>query len=433
VVAIKSSYSKERLLGLRDGIKLGFWRHVVGQGEKWVVLKANYPANAAGSAASSAASAGGIVPSSQLGMEDITARGKYVRIGDSILIQTYKSDHCLSLVDAATSAVNSSAPGAAGGSELRLVLKDRAGLGLEAWQLEAFGTVPLPTWYQTRPYLSGRFLVLPPTMRAPAPEIEGRVFPRASHVSSFMQSLHSNLHPLNDYEPDEQHRILMREILLLLSGIEGNYIRVAAAVKSFASQPQVQAQARHGDGLDDLAPGLKSLQSNLQGRLLSAPALILPAVEQIKLVIDLDSADRSSATQVTQLLTMCEQTIKIRHFIATQSRYEFGYISHAFCAAVKSIVHDLDVLICQLEFLLNQDKLSLQKFIFLLQQSKTTITILDRILAAVRDRHGGQLLNELHAFYLQQGDEKYSKKIYEFLLEKSFVPFLKILSTWIFR
>jgi gamma-tubulin complex component 2 len=136
---------------------------------------------------------------------------------------------------------------------------------------------------------------------------------------------------------------------------------------------------------------------------------------------------------VSQLLTMCEQTIKIRHFIQQQSRYEYGYISHAFCAAVKSIIHDLDILICQLEFLLNDGKLSLQKFIFLLQQSKITVQILDKILVHLKDKNGGNLINELYLYYLQQGDEKYSKKIYEFLLEKSFQPFLKILSTWIFR
>jgi hypothetical protein len=305
VVTIKSSYAKERLLGLRDGIKLGFWRHHPGQGEKWVILKSNYPMN---TTTSNIATSTGMIPSSTLGMEDISARGKYARIGDSILIQTYKSDHCLSLVEGTTnSSAHITTGGGSGGmghqSELRLILKDRLGLGLESWSVEVFGTVPLPSWYQTRPYLNGKYLILPPTMRSTPPEIEGRNFPRSSHLSSFLQNIHSNLFPLNDYSLEDQHDILMREIILLLSGIEGNYIRVAAAMKSLSHTHPTSEMNE-----EELEHGLKSLHQQMNnnpsaaggGRtvLSSNAQIILPSLDHIKLVIDIDSADRSSATQV---------------------------------------------------------------------------------------------------------------------------------------
>lgn len=80
------------------------------------------------------------------GCEEIEARGKYVRTGDAILLQTYKSDHLLSLHEALY------------GPEVKLVFRDRAGLGSEVWQLEQFNSVGLPAWYLNRPYL--RYLLL---------------------------------------------------------------------------------------------------------------------------------------------------------------------------------------------------------------------------------------------------------------------------------
>lgn len=67
--------------------------------------------------------------------------GKYVRVGDAILIQTFKSDHLLSLYEGI------------GGAEVKLVYRDRAGLGAELWRVEQFDSVPLPDWYYSRPYL----------------------------------------------------------------------------------------------------------------------------------------------------------------------------------------------------------------------------------------------------------------------------------------
>lgn len=414
---------------------------MVGQGEKWVILKANQ--SVTHSVVNSNTSLSGIIPSHQLNLEDVSARGKYVRVGDTILIQCYKSDHCLSLVEVATTFASSYVSGnpntvASGpGYEIRLQLKDRSGLGSEVWQIEVFGTVPLPTWCQSRPFLSGKYLVMPASLRAPPPEVESRVFPRASNMSTFMQNIHSNLHPLHDYEVEEQQHILMREILLLLSGIEGNYIRIAAAVKSF-SQDQAnkdfddaaveEEMRKYRDG----GGGLKEFHNALNQRMTAPPSITLPSIDSIKLVIDVDSADRSLATQVTQLLSMCEQSLKIRHFLRQQSRYEYGYVSHAFCASIKSILHDFDVIICQLEYLLNAEKLSIQKFIFLLQQSKTTLQLLDKMIVSVKELNGGQLLNELYSQYQQQGDSN-AKQLYEYLLEKAFEPFINILSIWIFR
>ena len=62
-------------------------------------------------------------------------------MGDAVLVQTFRSDHLLSLHEALH------------GAEARLVYRDRAGLGSEVWRLDQFGSVPLPDWYAARPFL----------------------------------------------------------------------------------------------------------------------------------------------------------------------------------------------------------------------------------------------------------------------------------------
>lgn len=59
-----------RLLGLRDNTKLGFWRPLIGQGEKWTILKAQHLATRNST------------------MEDVSARGQIMKLGDSILFQS---------------------------------------------------------------------------------------------------------------------------------------------------------------------------------------------------------------------------------------------------------------------------------------------------------------------------------------------------------
>jgi hypothetical protein len=149
---LSHNYLLPSLLGLREGSKLGFWKNLIGQGEKWQILKASASQLASiaggagvgvggggfsnGNATSFGAGGGG-----SRGVEDVESRGSFVRLGDAILLQTSKSDHLLSLHDAVQ------------GPEARVVYRDRAGLGAEVWQLEQVNVVALPAWYKNRPYL----------------------------------------------------------------------------------------------------------------------------------------------------------------------------------------------------------------------------------------------------------------------------------------
>ena len=129
---------------------------------------------------------------------------------------------------------------------------------------------------------------------------------------------------LNTLSADEQQLILLRELLLVLSGVEGQYIRMKAS-NSTSSNSFV--------GPLSVAEASRQLQ-------------------HLSFTIDMDSTNRSIASQVSHLFPICESAIHIREFLRLHSRYDFGLVSHAASASTKLIVREFDLVIAQLEHLL---------------------------------------------------------------------------------
>lgn len=279
------------------------------------------------------------------GSEETGSRGCFIRTGDRILLQAASSDSLLSLHEGSQ------------GLEARLTHRDRQGLGGEVWQIDQFAVPSLPTWFG-RPYLSGRFLVMTPAARSLGYEAEQRSFPGT--VKQEPQAVP----PLHSLEPAVQHALLVRDLLLALSGVEGQYVRVAASPSS-SSQ------------------GAKHISMMLR---------------DLNLVVEADTADRSAASQVALLLPICESAVQLREFVRVHSRYEFGLVSHSLTSAIKGLVREFDILIAQLEHLLSCNRLSLQKMVYLLQPSKATLGMLEKLVRRLRDTSGGRLLDGLHRY-----------------------------------
>ncbi len=213
-----------------------------------------------------------------------------------------------------------------------------------------------------------------------------------------------------------QHLVLLRDLLLVLSGVEGQHIRVAASASSSAET--LRAEERYNSA---------RLSSFRQ-----LPAVNALRVSEITLMIDVDSADRSTVSQVMLLFPIAECAIRVREFVKLHSRYEFGFVSHALCAAMKKVLREFDVLIAQLEHSYNCHKLSLQKLFSHLQPAKTTLVILDKLCKRLLNTVGGRMLDVLHGCLLEQGDRQ-ARELHHTLLEQAARPFLKMLSLWIFR
>ena len=173
---------------------------------------------------------------------------------------------------------------------------------------------------------SGQYLVLPTAMKTPSLDIQARAFPQATLMMQQQQSQNTATPaPLNTLSPQSQQFLLMRDLLQVLAGVEGQYIRVAAATVSAATaggavgpdgtpvnpsateNNQTQSAAsvlerRRLGGSASLQRGSFSGASNVGGTAASAgnngAAAGLPKVSEAHFVIDLDAADRSAANQV---------------------------------------------------------------------------------------------------------------------------------------
>lgn len=132
------------MLGVRDGKRLGFWRNLIGQSEKWTILRGSAATHGQGRAQ----------------VEDTSSRGRVVHIGDPILLQAGPLLSC----EQTTSVLSLSEllltlhEGVDGVSP-RLVAKDSVNFGSETWILESFGSPPLPMFFN-RPYLRYHLFLL---------------------------------------------------------------------------------------------------------------------------------------------------------------------------------------------------------------------------------------------------------------------------------
>jgi hypothetical protein len=226
----------------------------------------------------------------------------------------------------------------------------------------------------------------------------------------------------------EQQQILLRDFLMLCTGIEGNYIRVAAPANSTANIPPISTTNNTNN------TATSSYRREREALHASYHISNWPKLSEIHLMIDPESIDRSIYGQVSELLIFGENIMKIRDFIHQQSRYEYGIISHALTSSMKEIMNELDVFFCQLEYLLNTERLTIQKTLFLLFQSnyQLKIQLLTRIILETKEKIGGELLNIVYTIMQEHGDWK-ARHILEHIVSRVAEPFLSMLSDWVFR
>ena len=120
-VACRAPGAKDRFLAVKEATKLAFYRPLIGQGEKWIILKGSNSLRGTSS-------------------EATESRGDFVRVGDLIMLQTASSDQLLAIHEGVD------------GIEGKLIPKGVSGLGGELWQVELFRSQSLPLWMH-RPYL----------------------------------------------------------------------------------------------------------------------------------------------------------------------------------------------------------------------------------------------------------------------------------------
>ena len=419
-LALRVAAAKERYLGVRTlkenedldahagGMgatsgALGFYRNAVGLGERWALAPMD------------GANAGGYVRSGDMLRIVTTSVSVHNRVQASA-----GGDYDWVLALQSTELIAGAGLGTR--HEPRLLHQEALlGMGASAssvgaarmdadqlWQVEWFGTQPLPAW-AARPFISGSYLTVPSASRSASVEAFRRCFPTAS--LSDIQTARSGANgvqgtDLHGRPQAAQEAVLVREVLMALSAVEGSFIRISA--DSAAAVPPTL--------------GSPAKSSSVKSR-------------RVRFTLDPGCADRGLVSQVGALLSTCEAAVRVRDFVRTQGRHEYGSISHALVGSVKTILREFDVLLAQLDGLYRTGQhggLSMQKLTYFLQPARATLQTLDRLASRLTDLTGGRLLDELYAAALEQGDD-HSRRLHLHLLEAAAAPFVSMLTKWLFR
>ncbi|KAJ2956059.1 hypothetical protein NQZ79_g8038 [Umbelopsis isabellina] len=183
-----------------------------------------------------------------------------------------------------------------------------------------------------------------------------------------------------------------------------------------------------------------------------------------------ETLDPSLRQLVEKLLPIATYYMSVDAFVELHSRFEFGTISHALCAALRSLLKEYLILIAQLEHQFRSaPSFTLQKLWFYVQPTLQTMhslhTLANHIRAAghrqandddendfeavleglkgveenkgdiqVSDRQkGGALLTMLADRLTGMSGDPKNKKLFSYLLAQACIPYLEILYAWIHR
>ncbi|GMF16027.1 unnamed protein product [Phytophthora lilii] len=257
---------------------------------------------------------------------------------------------------------------------------------LQVWKITKSNLPYDPEWNRERPYLTGEAFVQPQLKRLHAAD-DGDL----------------NLAPLSTYPPSVQESIIVNDLLYVLLGVEGRYIKLAVT-------------ETHGV---DTAKSTRSFKFGL-----NQPGM-----------------DPSLLTLASRCLPLGEFYLKLTLYIEHFSRYEYGQVSHALCAALKTLVKEYKIMVGQLEHQSRSGtsangvgSYTIQKLWYHVQPSLRTMEMLSVLVDACRKTiGGGSLLTEIQRIMSSLAGDSNARKVFSFLMERASVPYLKMVERWIYH
>ncbi|KAG0036913.1 hypothetical protein BGZ82_003472 [Podila clonocystis] len=171
-----------------------------------------------------------------------------------------------------------------------------------------------------------------------------------------------------------------------------------------------------------------------------------------------DSLDPSLRDLASRILPLASIYLSLEEFVELHSRFEYGFVSHALCAAIRGLLKEYLILIAQLE---NQFRSSpdftLQKLWYYIQPTMHTLSALDVLVGVIRDAgrievpeddidallnpkegipleaKGGSILVLIASGMSNMSGDPVTKKLYGYLLNKASVPYIAMLESWIHK
>ncbi|KAH3758321.1 gamma-tubulin complex component 2 [Pelomyxa schiedti] len=237
-------------------------------------------------------------------------------------------------------------------------------------------------------------------LRLRMPKVPKWAFTRSNITGDFVKAdffpaVHSSAQvapSLKGIPLQSQELLIMGDLLYVLVGIEGSYIRGV-----------LHSDAQHPRG-------------------------------KLKLSFEVDdSTDIGIRSLVDRILPCGVFYVSVRQFCSASQWYHCGLVCHALAAAIDQLLLKYCVLIAQLEHELRQGALTLQKMMFYLHDSLHTLSLLNMLAeeATAKKARGGSLLNVISRLWVTQGGDECSDKLFLFLMQQASVPYLNFVKQWI--
>ncbi|CAH0514785.1 unnamed protein product [Peronospora belbahrii] len=253
---------------------------------------------------------------------------------------------------------------------------------MQVWKITKSNLPYDPEWNRERPYLTGEALVLPQAKRC-----------HAADDGDF------SLPPLSTYPPSVQEFTVVEDLLYVFLGVEGRYIKLATT------------ETRDAD--------------------------VSKCTRTFKFELDQPGMDPSLLTLASRCLCLGEFYLKLTLYVEQFSRYEYGQVNHALCAALKTLIKEYKIMVGQLEHQTrSSDSLSfsIQKLWYNVQPSLRTLEMLSVLVDACHKAiGGGSLLTEIQRIMSSLAGDSNARKVFSFLMERASVPYLKMVERWIYH
>jgi len=203
-----------------------------------------------------------------------------------------------------------------------------------------------------------------------------------------------NKDKLSSFSLEEQDKILVSDLLLVMLGFEGKYIK------------RVVNNTSYKDFKVDF---------------------------EVEPYLDNPTCDARYLSMTNLILPMGFYYNYITYFLNVGTNPETGLVVKGFCDGLKKLLREYILFVNQLEEFNNNSNnkyLELQQLYWLCQPSLKMLECLYKLCQKCFMIKGGALLNIIYSAYLHENDSQI-KHIYKYLLNKSFMPFFNMIKLWV--
>ncbi|MCL4126577.1 UNVERIFIED_CONTAM: hypothetical protein GTU68_045281 [Idotea baltica] len=147
------------------------------------------------------------------------------------------------------------------------------------------------------------------------------------------------------------------------------------------------------------------------------------------------SVEPSLKALVIRILPVCHYYSKVIEFIEDKSNYSEGTVNHALTAAMRNLLKDYLLLVTQLESQQMQGTLTLHRLWFYVEKTIGLMEMLACLSSSLLQPmcHGGSVLSLLYDRTMSLTGCGQLQEVLMYLTEAAAVPYMKMLSLWIYR